>query len=597
MNPKAVKKILNDTIQAMTDCKWFYSARPGKDNTRNRKFPFHKMIPAILALGGGTLNHEIIDFFGLDPSIGTSSAFIQRRSKIIPEAFEFLFHDFSKNVDENKRFRGLRLLAVDGSDLQIAANPNDPDSYYPGVNEQKAYNLLHINAMYDLQQHIYVDALVQKSRNADESGALTAMVDRSAIDNALLLADRGYESYNNLAHIQEKGWKFLIRIKDGTGGIASGLTLPDADEFDVPFHLKLTNKQTNEVKQLLKDKNHYKAITGNIRFDYLPRKSRKHDPTKFYDLSFRIVRFPISETTCETIITNLDESAFPLQDTGWEIQVSGKVFNETKNHKDSYNIAARPYLPYINDIVSKAILLDSHAIEISRAKSENSLLMHSLYAVADIGKGPEIIKLYVEEMNNPNSRDTNKRAYQLQNIEKYRPAGKSSQNTASSRRPATGIIHTVADLFAAVKRMDANFNPNPESKVVNDDGTPKVVYHGTNKDFTVFQSASGMYWFSETEDYAEEMAYERGGKNVIPAYLSIKNPYIAKLSPNQFSNPNYEHAIIRNAKAGNHDGIILKNDSDNELVAETFYIVFGNTQIKSATDNIGTFDGSNPDIR
>ena len=335
MNPKAVKKVLNDTIQAMTDCKWFYSARPGKDNTRNRKFPFHKMIPAILALGSGTLNHEIIDFFGLEPSIGTSSAFIQRRSKIIPEAFEFLFHDFSKNVDENKRFRGLRLLAVDGSDLQIAANPNDPDSYYPGVNEQKAYNLLHINAMYDLQQHIYVDALVQKSRNADESGALTAMVDRSAIDNALLLADRGYESYNNLAHIQEKGWKFLIRIKDGTGGIASGLLLPDTDEFDILFHLNLTNKQTNEAKQLLKDKNHYKFIPNTARFDYLPHKSRKHDPTQFYDLSFRIVRFPISEITCETIITNLDESAFPLQDIKnlyamrWGIETSFRNLKHT----------------------------------------------------------------------------------------------------------------------------------------------------------------------------------------------------------------------------------------------------------------------------
>ena len=32
-------------------------------------------------------------------------------------------------------------------------------------------NLLHIIAMYDLHQHIYVDALVQKSRKADESAA------------------------------------------------------------------------------------------------------------------------------------------------------------------------------------------------------------------------------------------------------------------------------------------------------------------------------------------------------------------------------------------------------------------------------------------
>ena len=293
------------------------------------------MIPFILAFRGGTLDHEIMDFFGLDPSTGTSSAFIQRRSTILPEAFESLFHDFSRSVDENKLYRGLRLLAVDGSDLQIAANPDDPDSYYPGANGQRAYNLLHINAMYDLHQHIYVDALVQKSRKADESAALTAMVDRSAIESALLLADRGYESYNNLAHIQEKGWNFLIRIKDGTAGIASGLALPATDEFDVPFHLKLTNKQSNEVKELLRDKNHYRHITNAIRFDYLPRTSRKHDPAVFFELHFRIVRFPIPDTACETIITNLDASAFPLHDIKrlyamrWGIETSFRNLKHT----------------------------------------------------------------------------------------------------------------------------------------------------------------------------------------------------------------------------------------------------------------------------
>ena len=335
MNPKTIKKALEDTIQAMTNCKWFFSARPSKDNTRNRKFPFEKVISSILAFGSGTLNHEIIDFFGLAPSVGTSSAFVQRRATILPEAFECLFQYFTEKVDEDLRYRGLRLLAVDGSDLQISANPNDLDSYYPGTNERKAYNLLHINAMYDLHQHIYVDALVQKSRKTDESGALTTMVDRSAMKDALLLADRGYESYNNLAHIQEKGWKFLIRIKDGTAGIASGLNLPAADEFDVPFHLKLTNKQSNEVKELLKDKDHYKFIPNTTRFDYLPRTSRKHDPTVFFELHFRIVRFPISDTACETIITNLDVSAFPLYDIKrlyamrWAIETSFRNLKHT----------------------------------------------------------------------------------------------------------------------------------------------------------------------------------------------------------------------------------------------------------------------------
>ncbi len=311
MKPEAVKKALYDTIQAITDYKWLFSVRPGKDNTRNRKFPFQKMISSILAFRGGALNREIVDFFGLDPSVGTSSAFIQRRAKILPEAFEFLFRHFTSNVDENKRCHGLRLLAVDGSDLQIAANPNDPDSFSPGANDQKPNNLLHINAMYDLLQHIYTDAIVQKRRDMDEAGALTDMVDRSDIEDALLLADRRYESYNILAHIQEKGWRFLIRIKDGPAGIAAGLILPDLEEYDVPFHLKLTRKQTSDIKLLLKDKNHYKALSSS-QFDYLPKTSRKHDPTMFYDLYFRIVRFPISDTQCETIITNLDAETFPL---------------------------------------------------------------------------------------------------------------------------------------------------------------------------------------------------------------------------------------------------------------------------------------------
>ena len=284
-------------------------------------------------------------------------------------------------------------------------------------------------------------------------------------------------------------------------------------------------------------------------------------------------------------------------DTGWNVQISGKVFNETKNHTASYNVAAQQYLPYINDIVSKAVLLDSFGVDSKKAKSSNSLLMHSLYAVADIGNGPEVLKLFVEEMNNPNSSDTNKRAYQLQNIEKYRAAEKSSQKTASSISSAAGTVHTVADLFAYVKSQDSRFAPNPPSKVVNADGTPKVVYHGTNAEFTVFHSSNGTYWFSESMDYAEAMAEERGGNEIMEAFLDIKEPYYAKLSPGKFSDPNSEAQIIREARAGGYDGVVIEADTTNELLKDTFYVVFSPNQIKSATQNIGTFDKGNPDIR
>ena len=131
----------------------------------------------------------------------------------ISEAFETVFRSFAKKLSSNPR-DALHILAIDGSDVQIATDPKDTSSYFPGANGQKPYNLLHLNAMYDLKHHVYLDAIIQKRHDWNEHKAFVEMVDRSAITKALVMADRGYESYNNMAHVQEKGWNFLIRVKD-----------------------------------------------------------------------------------------------------------------------------------------------------------------------------------------------------------------------------------------------------------------------------------------------------------------------------------------------------------------------------------------------
>ena len=311
MKLKTAKTLLHQSIKALTDCKDYFTKKPLKDFSRPGKLPFEPMIQSILCMGASSLSNEMMDFFGYGEELATTSAFVQKRAKILPEAFECLFAHFTKKFEESITYRGFQLLAVDGSDFLTAANPKDPESYFPGTEGQKPYNLLHLNALYDVVRHVYVDAFLQKRRCADECGALVSMTDRSKLKNVLLMADRGYESYNALAHIQEKGWKFLFRIKNGAGGIVSGLELPENPVFDVSFTLNLTNKQSNDVKQLLTDKNHYKFIPNTTRFDFLPKHSKWHDPAVFYPLSFRIVRFPISKDTSETIITNLDADRFP----------------------------------------------------------------------------------------------------------------------------------------------------------------------------------------------------------------------------------------------------------------------------------------------
>ena len=150
------------------------------------------------------------------------------------------------------------------------------------------------------------------------------------------------------------------------------------------------------------------------------------------------------------------------------------------------------------------------------------------------------------------------------------------------------------------KRWFGDWQNHPESasKVVNEDGTPKVVYHGTNAEFNIFQQENGAYFFSESRDYAESMADERGGNRIIEAYLKMKNPYTMKLSPEQFTDNVAEAPFIRYAKEHGHDGVIFEYDGSKEdLAYDKFYVVFDSTQIKSATENIGTFDKTNPDIR
>ena len=327
MKAKHIKKLLLSQIKAVANHAADYCLNPRNNFTRNRKLPFETVLRGIIGMESGSLTNELIDLFHAAPDMPTASAFVQQRNKIKPDAFKAIFDGFSNEIIRDVSSE-LSILAIDGSDVQIATNPDDEASYFPGANGQKDYNLLHLNALYDLTNRIYVSAVIQKRVDKNEHKALQDMVDHSTISKALVIADRGYESYNNMAHIQEKGWFFLIRIRDGKHGIKKGLDLPDTDEYDIDISLKLTRRQTKETKALLKNRNHYRFIPTTTPFDYLQEKNRKHEPAKYYELKFRIVRFPITKDTYETILTNLDTSEYPpeklkqLYASRWGIETS-----------------------------------------------------------------------------------------------------------------------------------------------------------------------------------------------------------------------------------------------------------------------------------
>lgn len=140
---------------------------------------------------------------------------------------------------------------------------------------------------------------------------------------------------------------------------------------------------------------------------------------------------------------------------------------------------------------------------------------------------------------------------------------------------------------AAFKNWFGDWEHDPEqaSKVVDENGEPLVVYHGTqNRGFTVFEKSmmrsggakknkgknlygDGFYFAS---DYYTAQSY---GRNILECFLNIRNP-----APND---------LMLDAE---NDGI------RGSVPGSVIFVAFEPTQIKSATDNRGTFDSDNPDI-
>lgn len=149
-----------------------------------------------------------------------------------------------------------------------------------------------------------------------------------------------------------------------------------------------------------------------------------------------------------------------------------------------------------------------------------------------------------------------------------------------------------------------------DSKVVDADGKPLVVYHGTGADFDSFdpkkiganykQDKKGFFFTKNSKEaaFAADDAAEKGGaSNVMPVYLRLSNPLVVEVPASSpfsatawFDNRD-KSELLKRAKKGKHDGIIIKGKNE-----DITYVAFKPTQIKSTIGNKGTFDSNDPNI-
>ena len=148
---------------------------------------------------------------------------------------------------------------------------------------------------------------------------------------------------------------------------------------------------------------------------------------------------------------------------------------------------------------------------------------------------------------------------------------------------------------------DWEHDPENASRVVDKNGEPLVVYHGTPNEFTVFRHTQqndagwlgeGYYFYGVEEESHGYMGKKDG--HLMALFLNVRDPYYLSEEEHdelaERDDADFSAEFTERIREDGYDGVYYNGDLRQEWMAVE------PTQIKSATDNRGTFDGENPDV-
>ncbi|WJN61376.1 LPD38 domain-containing protein [Pseudomonas sp. SO81] len=242
-----------------------------------------------------------------------------------------------------------------------------------------------------------------------------------------------------------------------------------------------------------------------------------------------------------------------------------------------------------------------HSIYASSALDQRGpapVTFHKLLAPLDIDGVPVVAVFTVRE-------DANGRMfYNAVTVDRKTEAPAVSPGDMSeAQRSSPANARAPADF---VRQPLQRVNPESVSKATDGNGEPLVLFHGTAEDFNIFDQGRsgystghasaplGIFLTSEknmAEGYARNASDGMPGlARVMPLYASVRNPYEMTVAESQKLDTIQKSAAFRaELEKRGHDGVRLKGTS--------VWVVFSNTQVKSATHNTGAFDEIDPDIR
>ena len=264
---------------------------------RERKLSFSTVSFVILSMLKKSLNIELQQFFDADNETDlqtcTKSAFCQQRQKISSCWFRFLIDYVAKlfyeYTPEIKRWKGYKVISVDGSAAFLVNNQEVQKHYRGGSNQYGDYALARYMKMYDVLNGFTLKAELMSFTDSERYMSYK-WVD-AMHDDAITLFDRGFPAYTLFFLMQnaENPKPFVMRCKK---------------DFSHPIRNFVHSQATDEIITLHPDDRAVKTL-----YEYGVRVNR-HTPVQI-----RAVKIQLASGETEILITNLfEKELFSVQD-------------------------------------------------------------------------------------------------------------------------------------------------------------------------------------------------------------------------------------------------------------------------------------------
>lgn len=295
----------------------------------------------------GTVQDELDQFFEslmghpMSPSV-TSAAFCKARRKVKPEAFTYLNEVLLDSVMKRlpqKRWRGFRLLAVDGSTGRLPAIPAVERHF--GRPTGSRVPLARFSRLYDVLNGLIVQADMVRYETSERELASDYLP--RLLSDDLVLYDRGYPAFWLLAYHHEENRHYCMRVRKD-------------------FH--------PEVKDFLKTEEKSRVVVLN------PNRASIRQCEE-YNLSpapirVRLVRVALNSGETEVLLTSLiDECTYPtvafskLYQLRWDIEEN---YKREKKRLEIENFSGRTPQVLLQDFHAKVLALNLARLFVTAAQ-------------------------------------------------------------------------------------------------------------------------------------------------------------------------------------------------------------------------------------